>query len=825
MRTLLISVALLLAFAKTGLSQQAERNSSLGLYGGVTTYYGELNDKFFPNRPEWIDPFDNLGSLSWGVDLEQYLGDAWAIGLLYTNSEFTASDRKIDSDGNLLPDAENFGRALNVRTSINDLALYGQWSANDGKLLSEDAFLSPFLRAGVGLTRFRTYGDLGLGDGAFYRYQADGSVLYPDQGDNLVPVQTDNVYETELTDLTTNNESYSGYTLSLLGGVGLNFRFGDHFSLQLQSLYRPTLTDFLDDVGGEVNSTSSDFTTRFASNPSGTISGNRAESGNDSYLFHSLAARFYFGNRSETFRAPVVIVGELPLQDTSVTEQSLFTFEAPEPLEVIELTRLPVAPARPSLSTFSVPQLRARPVKEGPRWEDPDGDSEVPSIESEVPSAYSSDPYRYEYLDVPNEEDTTLAPTPPTTATVPQVVTTYPQWARDDQLLRTDSLDAASAQLRQQIAALRTTLPTQTSSPKLDSIDQADVNRQQQIDSLTQVIAALQQQGQTTDSVRIVRNDSVMLVPRVVEADPAQLRALEVQLQQLEAERRMDAQRRQEIIGQQIDARERSLEAELADIERQRALDRATIKNERKADRQANRLSERELELAAQNNSVVAALRDEQLELKRELADLRTQLAMLQSSERSTILPATPVTSTTTVSPGAALASDQNKMLAGELASLRQEMAQLRSALLQQAMRVSAPASAPAVAQPIPAAPYTPPSRPELLSAIKGAGVTRVFFATGSANLSQSARNDLADVAQVARQYPNDILIRLAGFADKTGDQAANQALSQRRVAAVESALIQLGVDRAQLRVDAYGEDFDARDLAFGRRVEVRLGL
>jgi outer membrane protein OmpA-like peptidoglycan-associated protein len=69
-------------------------------------------------------------------------------------------------------------------------------------------------------------------------------------------------------------------------------------------------------------------------------------------------------------------------------------------------------------------------------------------------------------------------------------------------------------------------------------------------------------------------------------------------------------------------------------------------------------------------------------------------------------------------------------------------------------------------------------------------GRTRVFFATGSATLTAEGRQSLQAIATEARAITG-YRLAIVGRADSTGNAAANQRLSERRVAAVTSYLVQ----------------------------------
>lgn len=97
----------------------------------------------------------------------------------------------------------------------------------------------------------------------------------------------------------------------------------------------------------------------------------------------------------------------------------------------------------------------------------------------------------------------------------------------------------------------------------------------------------------------------------------------------------------------------------------------------------------------------------------------------------------------------------------------------------------------------------------------------QVNFDSGSSEIDDAGRAEIAELAGVLRRYPN-ATIALTGFADPAGDAAANQALSRRRAEAVRVALIDAGANTARVTIVAQGETGDAA-LRANRKVEVRV--
>lgn len=91
----------------------------------------------------------------------------------------------------------------------------------------------------------------------------------------------------------------------------------------------------------------------------------------------------------------------------------------------------------------------------------------------------------------------------------------------------------------------------------------------------------------------------------------------------------------------------------------------------------------------------------------------------------------------------------------------------------------------------------------------------KVLFAVGKDGLTDEARKVIADAGQLLSSQP-DVKVTISGFADQSGNLAANMELSKRRAFAVRDALKAAGVseDRIELKkpeMAVAGADADAR--------------
>ncbi len=87
----------------------------------------------------------------------------------------------------------------------------------------------------------------------------------------------------------------------------------------------------------------------------------------------------------------------------------------------------------------------------------------------------------------------------------------------------------------------------------------------------------------------------------------------------------------------------------------------------------------------------------------------------------------------------------------------------------------------------------------------------RLLFDTGSATLQPASDEQLRNIAEILKAYPN-VKIKIGGYTDNTGDKAANQKLSEDRANNVMAGLERLGVAPDRLEAQGYGEDHPVAD-------------
>lgn len=87
----------------------------------------------------------------------------------------------------------------------------------------------------------------------------------------------------------------------------------------------------------------------------------------------------------------------------------------------------------------------------------------------------------------------------------------------------------------------------------------------------------------------------------------------------------------------------------------------------------------------------------------------------------------------------------------------------------------------------------------------------RLLFDTGQATLQPSSQEQLNNIAEILKAYPN-VHVKIGGYTDNTGDSAANQALSEARAKNVMDALVAAGIDPSRLESKGYGDQYPVGD-------------
>ncbi len=102
----------------------------------------------------------------------------------------------------------------------------------------------------------------------------------------------------------------------------------------------------------------------------------------------------------------------------------------------------------------------------------------------------------------------------------------------------------------------------------------------------------------------------------------------------------------------------------------------------------------------------------------------------------------------------------------------------------------------------------------------------RLLFDTGKATLQAESQEQLKNVAEILKAFPN-VGIKIGGYTDNTGNAAANMALSDARAKAVVAELTGLGVEGSRLEAEGYGDQHPvaSNDTEEGRQQNRRVSM
>jgi len=104
----------------------------------------------------------------------------------------------------------------------------------------------------------------------------------------------------------------------------------------------------------------------------------------------------------------------------------------------------------------------------------------------------------------------------------------------------------------------------------------------------------------------------------------------------------------------------------------------------------------------------------------------------------------------------------------------------------------------------------------------------RLLFETGSAKLKPQSEEQLNNMAQILKTYPN-VEIKLGGYTDNVGDDKMNLELSQKRAESVKAALVAKSIASSRISPEGYGEEHPVASndtpegRAQNRRIDVRI--
>ncbi|MGQ0585976.1 MAG: OmpA family protein [Gammaproteobacteria bacterium] len=110
---------------------------------------------------------------------------------------------------------------------------------------------------------------------------------------------------------------------------------------------------------------------------------------------------------------------------------------------------------------------------------------------------------------------------------------------------------------------------------------------------------------------------------------------------------------------------------------------------------------------------------------------------------------------------------------------------------------------------------------------LPGEVLLRLGFTFARADVPETVRLRLDAVAAVLNGERSAAAIDVVGHTDSVGNEAYNQALSERRAASVKAYLVARGVDENRISVSGYGETLPraTNDTVEGRRLNRRVEI
>ncbi|MCZ2102362.1 MAG: DUF937 domain-containing protein [Chitinophagales bacterium] len=87
----------------------------------------------------------------------------------------------------------------------------------------------------------------------------------------------------------------------------------------------------------------------------------------------------------------------------------------------------------------------------------------------------------------------------------------------------------------------------------------------------------------------------------------------------------------------------------------------------------------------------------------------------------------------------------------------------------------------------------------------------RLLFDTGKATLQPASQEQLVNMAEILKAFPN-VKLKIGGYTDNVGDPKSNLVLSTDRAFNVMNELVNLGVDKDRLSAEGYGDQHPVAD-------------
>jgi outer membrane protein OmpA-like peptidoglycan-associated protein len=102
----------------------------------------------------------------------------------------------------------------------------------------------------------------------------------------------------------------------------------------------------------------------------------------------------------------------------------------------------------------------------------------------------------------------------------------------------------------------------------------------------------------------------------------------------------------------------------------------------------------------------------------------------------------------------------------------------------------------------------------------------RLNFATNEATLLPESQEQLNNIVEILKAYPN-VEVKIGGYTDNTGDPKANMKLSDERAKSVKNEIVAKGIDAKRLTSEGYGDQHPvaSNDTEEGRAQNRRIAM
>lgn len=284
-------LSLILVFSA---SAQAVYRWKLSIGSGTLFYIGDVGNKKM-SRP----------STALHVSLERRFAYGIAARARGEFGHISANDRT-NAFNKISQSNPNFDRNLNFRTRMANAYIELLYYTNNGYIFKEDAFATPYIFAGAGISNFQVFVDqfYGPANSQQYAYGNDnGDIRNISTGDKKAQ---DGNFETNITKKPIEGKRQKNTVLAMPVGAGVNLRFSERWNAQIAAAMTNPFSDYIDGVSGKYVA-QSDPNMAYLANPGnkalGTDRGNNKKK--DNVISTSFAVNYSFGGNYFD-RGPVV---------------------------------------------------------------------------------------------------------------------------------------------------------------------------------------------------------------------------------------------------------------------------------------------------------------------------------------------------------------------------------------------------------------------------------------------------------------------------------------------------------------------------------------